>query len=61
VPEVVLEGVRDPPVVEADVRRAFVEEDLVAHRLLEQAVEFTVVAEDDVPPFVPGEALRVYV
>ncbi len=59
VAEVVLERVRDPAAVEPDVRRALVLVDVLAERLLEQAVELAEVAEDDVPALVPGESGRI--
>ena len=57
--QVVLEGVGNPAVVEADVRRPLVLAHVVAHDLLEQEVELSEVAEHDVPAEIPGEAGRV--
>ena len=58
-PEVVLEGVRDPAVVEMDVGGALVLVYVVADHLVEQGVELAVVAEDDVSSEIPRKALLV--
>jgi hypothetical protein len=59
VTEVVLKGVWNPAVCEANVRRPLVVVDVVAHDLFEQLVELAVVAEDDVTSEVPGKTLRI--
>lgn len=57
--EGVLERIGNPSVIEPDVGRALVMEDVITHYFFEQAVEFTVVAEDHVSAEVPPEALWV--
>src|SRR5690606_32526307 len=56
VADVVLEGIGNPSVANADPGLAHVELELITHEAIEDLVVVLVVAEHDVPANVPGEA-----